>query len=153
MLVIAFDCGEHVQLVVLLFYDIMILGLWSFAQYKSASGRRVITDWRKNLTPARRASLDLFLNRIGKMETWTPDICKKLKGYSEFWELRWVAEKVEHRIFGYFDGSRRFVMLAGCTHKGRVYDPPGVFDTINDRKRKLSQSEGVIANYGPDMAE
>lgn len=123
--------------------------LWAFKQYRSASsGRDAITVWRRRLLPARRAALDTFLDRIAKMRTWPSVICSPLKGHSGCWELRWTAEKVEHRIFGKFAGSGLFIMFVGCTHKQRIYDPANALETMDDRKRKLISGEGVLADYG-----
>src|SRR5713226_4016668 len=116
--------------------------LWNFNQFRSVSGRDSISDWRKGLSPARRAVMDVFLDRIAKMRTWPSDICDPIKGYSGCWELRWTAEKVEHRVFGYYGGPLLFVMLVGCTHKGKVYDPPGAFETMEKRKKSLKSGEG-----------
>jgi hypothetical protein len=122
--------------------------LWRFEQFTSATERRAITDWRRNvLSPARRAILDTFLDRIAKMESWPIGICSPLRGYSGKRELRWTAENVEHRIFGYYSGPRTFIMLIGCTHKGKIYDPPGVFETMVDRSRKLQTGEGALSEY------
>ncbi len=38
-------------------------------------------------------------------------------------------------------------MMVGCTHKGRIYDPPGVFETLDARKDKVSRGEGGIDDY------
>ena len=81
------------------------------------------------------------------METWPTGTCKSLKGFPGYFELRWTSEKVAHRILGYFEGPKTFVMLVGCTHKGKVYDPPGAFQTMLDRKQKLIQKEGSLAKY------
>jgi hypothetical protein len=81
------------------------------------------------------------------MSSWPHGICDPLKGYKDCWELRWTAEKVEHRIFGFYSGRLLFSMLIGCTHKGRIYDPPGVFDTMVDRRRKLATGEGTLSAY------
>jgi hypothetical protein len=122
---------------------------WRFEQFTSATERKAISDWRRNvLSPARRAIFDTFLDRIAKMESWTTEICRPLKGrYSGRWELRWTAEKVEHRIFGYYSGPKVFVMLIGCTHKGKIYDPPGAFETMMDRLRKLQTGQGGLSEY------
>src|SRR5690348_2257898 len=121
--------------------------VWTFQQFRSGSGRDSITDWRKGLSPARRAALDVFLDRIAKMSSWPHGICDPLKGYKDCWELRWTAGKVEHRIFGFYSGRLLLSMLIGCTHKGRIYDPPGVFDTMVDRRRKLTTGEGTLSAY------
>ena len=85
--------------------------LWRFRQFRSANGRDAIDDWRKGLSPARRPVMDVFLDRIAKMQSWPSGTCDPLTGYSGYWELRWVAEKVEHRIFGYYAGPLKFAML------------------------------------------
>jgi hypothetical protein len=121
--------------------------LWTFKQFRSASGRDAIADWRKGLSPARRAVLDIFMDRIAKMKAWPTGICDPIRGYSGYWELRWTAEKVEHRIFGYYAGQLSFAMLIGCTHKGKVYDPPSAFETMQDRKSKITNKEGSLSTY------
>lgn len=121
--------------------------LWRFEQFRSANGRDAIDDWRKGLSPGRRAVMDLFMDRIAKMQGWSSGTCDPLTGYSGYWELRWTAEKVEHRIFGYYAGPLKFVMLIGCTHKGKVYDPPSAFQTMLDRKGKLTRGEGTLSIY------
>ena len=54
---------------------------------------------------------------------------------------------MEHRIFGYYGGEKEFVMLVGCTHKGRVYDPPGAFQTLDERKQKIESKEAGLDEY------
>lgn len=119
--------------------------LWTLKQFTSS--RPAIEDWRRKLSPARRAHLDTFLKRVGKMESWPLGICDPLKGYPGKWELRWTAEKVEHRIFGWYEGPHTFVMLIGCTHKGNIYDPAEAFKTMMDRDRKLKTKEGTLSTY------
>jgi hypothetical protein len=127
--------------------------LWTFRQFRSlANEKDSISDWRKRLSPARRATLDIFIDRIAKMSVWPRGICDPIRGkkYKGYWELRWTAEKVEHRIFGYFSGQFLFVMLVGCTHKGKVYDPPSAFETMKDLRRKLDDTkEGMLSVYEP----
>ena len=128
-------------------YDIVYPLIRSFQQFQSASGRAVISDWRKRLSPARRAIFDMFLNRLAKMDRWDNGICKKLKGNQGCWELRWPAEKVEHRVFGYYGQLSTFVMVIACTHKGKVYDPTDAFGTLTERLKKIERREGEIVDY------
>lgn len=81
------------------------------------------------------------------MAKWPAGICDPLRVYSGYLELRWTAERVEHRIFGYFKGTFCFVMLVGCTHKQRVYDPPSAFETMKDRRGKLDKGEASLTAY------
>jgi hypothetical protein len=120
---------------------------WTFQQFRSANGRDAILDWRKGLSPARRAIFDVFIDRIAKMKSWPSGICDPIRGHSGYRELRWTAEKVEHRIFGYYGGPSLFVMLIGCTHKGKVYDPASAFQTMEDRRGKLKAGEGALSIY------
>jgi hypothetical protein len=130
----------------------IISWIWRFEQFQSSSGRDMISDWRRRLTPGRRAVFDTFLDRIAKMKAWPGGICDPLRtprrqGDAAYWELRWTAEKVEHRVFGYFGGESLFVMLLGCTHKGRVYDPVDALQTMRDRRRKILAGEGRLVRY------
>jgi hypothetical protein len=119
---------------------------WRLKQFRSISGREAISDWRRSLSPGRRAVMNTFLKRIIRMESWPTGTCNPIKGQSGKWELRWTAEKVQHRIFGYYDRDS-FVMLVGCTHKGRIYDPHSAFETLKDRFGKLFQEEGDICDF------
>ena len=106
-----------------------------------------MNDWRRSLSPARRSVFDVFLDRVAKMDEWRDGICDSIKGQSGFLELRWTAEKVEHRVFGYDGTGKAFVMLVGCTHKGKVYNPPEVFETMKTRAAKIKNGEGTVAEY------
>lgn len=88
----------------------------------------------------------MFLKRLTQMTEWDAGSCKKLKGSGGYWELRWSAEKVEHRILGYFD-SEVFNMLVGCTHKGKVYDPQSAFDTMRTRHKQILDGSGSLKDY------
>ena len=121
--------------------------VWRFKQFRAWSGRRAIDDWRLRLSPARRAIFDTFLDRIAKMQSWPAGICDPIRNHAGCWELRWTGEKVEHRIFGYFGEGEEFNMMIGCTHKGKIYDPPGVFETLNQRKRHVQDGKGGLDEY------
>ena len=121
--------------------------VWRFSQYQAWTRRRAIDDWRKSLSPARRAIFDTFLDRIAKMQNWPTGICDPIKNHVGCWELRWAAEKVEHRILGYYGGEKEFRMMVGCTHKGKIYDPPGAFEILDERKAKVEKGEGGLSEY------
>ena len=121
--------------------------VWRFRQFKATSGRKAIDDWRSALSPARRAIFDIFLDRIAKMNAWPTGTCNPIRNHAGCWELRWTAEKVEHRIFGYYSGEKEFAMMVGCTHKGKVYDPPGAFDTLDTRKGQAENNQGNLDEY------
>src|SRR2546427_1280920 len=121
--------------------------VWRFRQFRTWTGRKAIDDWRRGLSQARRATFDLFLDRVAKMNSWPTGICDPIKNHAGCWELRWTAEKVEHRIFGYYGAGKEFVMLVGCTHKGKVYDPPGAFEILDTRKAQIADGIGGLDEY------
>lgn len=118
--------------------------VWRFQQFRAWTGRKAIDDWRGKMSPARQASFDIFMDRIAKMEAWPSGTCDPIKGHAGCWELRWTAEKVEHRVFGYYGKEKEFCMMVGCTHKGKVYDPPGAFEMLDDRKSKVEKGDKNI---------
>jgi hypothetical protein len=121
--------------------------VWRFKQFRAWSGRRAIDDWRLRLSPTRRAVFDTFMDRIAKMQSWPPGICDPIGNHAGCWELRWTAEKVEHRILGYFGGGKEFNMMVACVHKGKIYDPPGAFETLDQRKRQVQEGTGGLDEY------
>lgn len=123
--------------------------VWRFKQFVAWTGRKAIDDWRSRLSPSRRAIHDVFMDRIAKMDSWPSGICDPLKNHAGCWELRWAAEKVEHRLFGYYGVGKWFIMLVGCTHKGKVYDPHGAFEILDERKTQIENGAGGLIDYTP----
>lgn len=101
--------------------------------YCSTSGRNEITEWRKKLSVKERAKTDRFLKLMRQSKIWRMPDYRKLTGH-DYGELRWDADKKEHRLFGFFDAGTWYA-LVGCTHKGTVYDPHGAF-AVGDRRMK-----------------
>jgi hypothetical protein len=96
-----------------------------------------------------RADLDQFLNVLAKKAYWTyPDI-DSLKGskYKGLSELRWQSGRVQHRLIGYAEEATVYVLLIGCTHKQRRYDPTDALDTAADRKKKIKSGEATTCEY------
>lgn len=98
--------------------------LWRLRQFRSKSGRPAIGRLARQ-TPPRPEGRDGPLPQPPRPDEHLAGTdCRPIKGHPGCWELRWPADKVEHRIFGYFSSGKEFVMLAACTHKGSMYDPP-----------------------------
>lgn len=126
-----------------------VVPVWKLYQYQSASERKAIVDFRKDLTVGPRADLDSFLNTIVKKKEWDyPDIGPlRGKKYSGLTELRWSSGNVPHRIFGYKKADHEYVMLIGCTHNKRKYRPPDAMDTAVERAKKILSGEAKICEY------
>ena len=90
---------------------------------------------------------DMYMDRYSKLSEWDTGWHKPLTNHKGCSELRFKAEKVQHRILGYIASPKCFAMLVGCTHKQKVYDPPSAFDTLDDRKSKIARGEGALVAY------
>jgi hypothetical protein len=62
-------------------------------------------------------------------------------------ELRWQSGGVQYRILGRRIGKNEFLMLVGCTHKQRIYDPPEAFKTAKRRLDEISKKEASYSEY------
>jgi hypothetical protein len=66
------------------------------------------------------------------------------------WELcSQDSDGVQYRILGVFwpkHRRRQATLLIGCTHKEKIYNPPGCLETAIDRRK-------LLANGGADIRE
>jgi hypothetical protein len=123
---------------------------WKFAQYVSPHGRHAIEDWRKTLPVGpQRADMDTFLRMLAKMSAWNYPQIKDIQGarYKGLTELRWRSGGVQHRLVGYQTGEHDYLLLIGCTHKDRRYDPPDAFDTAVERRNWVKCGKATTCEY------
>jgi hypothetical protein len=134
----------------------MVVRKWNFRQYVSPypNERPAIDDWRKKLPQGPfKTDLDQFLRTLAKMATWPSGHLDSLKGKQNkgLTELRWTSGKIEHRIIGYQiadSGDRScYLMLLGCTHKGRVYTPAEAISTAQDRRNLIQTGRATTSEY------
>lgn len=75
---------------------------------------------------------------------WGPPKCKMLRGkkYKGILEVR-LTNNVQHRIFGcYGKGEKQiFVVLGMGVHKGQVYSPKSILDTVGKRKKEVENGK------------
>lgn len=97
--------------------------------------------------------MDAFLKRLAKLDEWAPSDIGPMRGAANkgLTEIGWPSGKVEHRIIGYrledAEGLHRYLMLIGCTHKGRVYTPADAIATAAERRRKFESGEATTSEY------
>jgi hypothetical protein len=123
---------------------------WRFLQYVSPSGRKVIDDWRSGLPLGLpRSDVDAFLKVLAKLETWDPPHIKALQGKSlrGLSELRWKSGRVPYRLIGYAQERYEYVLLIGCTHNQRKYDPPSALETAAKRWEQIKRREATVCEY------
>ncbi len=115
--------------------------------YESRAGNNKIADWYEGLSIEERADADEFIKDMRKTADWKmPSYRPKLTGHKGIGELRWTSEKKEHRLVGFLKGGS-FYALIGCTHKGKVYDPPDALDTADKRKKDIDDGKVRVVPY------
>ena len=124
---------------------------WSLFEYGLSVKAKVITNWRIDLSVQAKADMDVFLSDLVKSERWKPPKIDSLRGDKGLLELRWKSsEGVQHRIFGEYDGEKKFSMYVGCTHKGKVYKPSDPFKLARERRRDRNNGIGGMYAYEID---
>lgn len=93
--------------------------------------------------------MDAFLKQLAKQDSWAPSDIKPLKGkhLKGLYELRWKSGGVQHRLIGYTSAGHEFLLLIGCTHKGKVYDPPSALQTATERKKLVQTGAATTSEY------
>ena len=112
-----------------------------------ANGKGVITRWLSPY-PGSRAKFRIRvqnLRRIPQAE-WTKKQFHHLE--DGIAEIKWEFGKKEFRAVGFYRGGF-FLMLIGCIHKQKVYDPPGWLDTAKRRKREVNDGQWRTVGYEP----
>ncbi|HXK28007.1 MAG TPA: hypothetical protein VJ646_07115 [Candidatus Binatia bacterium] len=123
--------------------------IWRFRCFVSANGRNVISHWYEDLSPKEQADFDAEIEIWRKQVEWDSRDFERLKGqkYKSLFEHKFKSCGKQHRILGCFGPEpRQYTFLLGCTHKGKIYDPPEAFDTALRRKSQLAQDIGHLSD-------
>lgn len=66
----------------------------------------------------------------------------------EISEIRLKANRLEHRVFGFFlTEASQYVMLMGATKKGRIYTPRDAVDTALKRRKLIIADRSQLNEY------
>src|SRR5690349_21753032 len=99
--------------------------IWVFMERTTPSGRGVVSDWYdKDIEAEAQDEFDDILRNLAvtPRELWVRPVYDTMT--PEFGEIRFFANKLQHRVFGFFlQGTNQYVMLVGCTKKGKNYTP------------------------------
>jgi hypothetical protein len=113
-------------------------------QIAGADGVGVISKWLKPY-PSARARFRIraeYLAKIPRTE-WT---LKQLRPLGDgLFEIKWEDDK-PFRALG-FDKDGYFVMVLGCTHKQKVYDPKNCIATAKERMKEAKNGYWYIVEY------
>jgi hypothetical protein len=115
---------------------------WTFRDYLSPAGNNSIKAWYEALDPDAQADFDTTLGNLAGVENWLfPPIAEfsRLRGkkFRQLGEIRWKTANVQHRVIGYAESGRVFVLLIGAYHKQRVYTPHSALDEAVRRRALL----------------
>jgi len=108
------------------------------------ANRNKIADWYKELSVQERADADQFIQKMRKTAEWKMPLYKFLG--DGLGELRWVSEKKQHRLIGFFMGYPWYAVM-GCTHKQQRYSPTDALETARTRKGQIERSEVETSEY------
>jgi putative component of toxin-antitoxin plasmid stabilization module len=106
----------------------------------------VITNWLKK-EPAARARFRVRVEYLAKF----PETERNKKQFRHLgkglYEIKWESGK-PYRALGYNEGGY-FVMVLGCTHKDKVYDPPNCKTTAARLMEESKNGYWNIIDYDP----
>ena len=102
-------------------------------QRDAADGIGVITAWLRQYAAA-RAKFRVRVEHLAKFPRteWNKKQFRHLGG--GLYEIKWEDDK-PFRALG-FDKDRHFVMVLGCTHKDKVYQPSNCIATAKKRMKE-----------------
>jgi hypothetical protein len=102
----------------------------------SAAGNNLIGEWYCKQHVDCRAMFDDLLDILAKKAEWQyPEFVRLEDGLGE---IRWKFGKAQYRMIGcHWKDPCGYLLLIGCTHKQRVYNPPDAIGTADKRRRGL----------------
>lgn len=119
------------------------MAIWTFYDYVSQSGKNEIAEWVRNeLSPTGEEKFEARLDYLGGVERheWKRPHFAPLKDCDGITEIRFPADKKEHRVFGFFGPERHeYTMVLGWIKKNGDYGPEC---KIAINRMKLIQSAG-----------
>ncbi|SRR6266568_386801 len=114
-------------------------------QIAGVGGVGVISKWLKQY-PSSRARFRIrveYLAKIPRTE-WTLKQFRPLGG--GLFEIKWEDDDIPFRALG-FDRGGYFVMVLGCTHKQKVYDPKNCIATAKKRMKEAQNGYWYSVEY------
>lgn len=113
--------------------------LWTIRAYKTGGGRDVLKEWYDAQTVTVQARFDArieFLAQCPRPE-WKREAFDLLSG-GGLGEIRFKADRVQHRPIGYFGpGRMEFTILICAKEKGDRFVPRDACDIAENRKTEV----------------
>lgn len=121
---------------------------WAFEDFVYPNGNNPVESWCEQLSDGVYQTLNSALKDMAKIEnhlnwtTWRRYLQGKAKKH-RIWEIGFFSEGRQYRILGVFAGSKIVILLAGCYHKGKVYEPHDAIETAIKRAKALKEGTGT----------
>lgn len=110
---------------------------WRFKVYVSSTGSEAL---QKDINGQDDTVIQCFKVRVRYLSNtpkhdWKKPHARKLQGVTDIYEIRFKANGVEFRPFGFFGPSEKeFTILVWATHKQDIYDPHDAIKTADSRR-------------------
>jgi len=127
------------------------MAIWTFYDYVSQSGKNEIADWVRNeLSVKGVEKFEARLDYLGAVENheWKKPYFYPLTDCVGISEIRFLADKKEHRVFGFFGPEQNeYTMVLGWIKKNGDYGHQCKI-AIQRMKRILSTGGRHIREHG-----
>ena len=121
------------------------MGLWTFLCFVSESGRDIVRDWYNEQAPEVQAAFDVAIEYLRDQPhvKWVRPYFGTLDGKcAGLGEIRFKANKVQHRPIGFFGSKRmQFTILFFAIEKDRKFIPKNTCETAQNRKDLVLQNK------------
>jgi hypothetical protein len=118
-----------------------MLSLWRFNGYIHPGGRDAIADWYRHQDERVQGAFDVVLEHLQQRvrADWRRPAFDLLSGKMRgIGEVRFQANRVQHRILGFFGpANAEFTLLIAASKKGRSYNPRDALDTAVKRRAEV----------------
>lgn len=115
---------------------------WKFMVYVSPSGSVAL---QKTIDRQDETVIQKFKVRVRYLwntpkRDWQKPYALKLHGVTDIYEIRFEANGVQHRPFGFFGpNENKFTILIWATHKQVIYDPHDAIKTAGTRRDDIQK--------------
>ena len=121
---------------------------WAFEDFVYPNGNNPVESWCEQQTEEVQETLNSALKNMAGTDnhldwiTWRGYLRGSAKK-QKIWEIGFFAEGRQHRILGVFSGSKVVILLGGCYHKGKVYEPHDAIETAIKRATALKEGRAT----------
>jgi len=115
--------------------------MWSYRCYDDGKVPNLWQRWY-DAHPEVQGSHDAVFHFLEQRDQWREPFSKVFDKNLKIIEVR-LNGKVKYRILGFYGSAQHeFIVVATCSHKQSVYDPPDVKMTAGKRKKEIEANPG-----------